>query len=167
MEQLKLHIVKSTVQSLRKNWETLSFCCKTINEARHNLTSSATSMSVPAGPYVGITEVPSAYHVALFPDTSLLRSISSLLSFKGVPRVTIRAQRQIHTVNIKGTPKFRQSCWCSLACGEKHMGIWLAFPRCCGKEFSHMSLVSEETHPFEVLGKPAKLLYSIILKKKI
>lgn len=59
----------------QKNAEAPRICHTITNKDWHFLTLSATFQSVPAGPHVGITEVPSAYHVPLFPDTPLLRSI--------------------------------------------------------------------------------------------
>lgn len=67
---------KITVKLLsKKNAEARRICHTIANKDWHFLTLCATFQSVPAGPHVGITEVPSAYHVPLFPDTPLLRSI--------------------------------------------------------------------------------------------
>lgn len=73
----------------------------TTNEDRQYVTSSAALKSVPVGPHMGITEVPSAYHVPLFPGTPLPCCVFIHLSFKVVPRVTTLSARPARTVNIK------------------------------------------------------------------
>lgn len=87
-------------------------------------TSPATFKLIPVGLHEGITEVPSAKHVPLPPDTPLLCSISILLSVTGVPGVAILAERKTRTVNIKVELKFRQSSGCGLhRSGDTHGNV--------------------------------------------
>lgn len=85
---------------VKRHWAS-SVTDTTTNEDRQYVTSSAALKSVPVGPHVGITEVPSAYHVPLFPGTPLPCCVFIHLSFKVVPRVTILSARPTRTVNIK------------------------------------------------------------------
>lgn len=116
-------------------------------------TSPATFKLILVGPHEGITEVPSAKHVPLPPDTPLLCSISILLSVTGVPGVAVLTERKTRTVNIKGELKFRQSSGCGLHCLGDARGNVTRIPQVSSIE----SLSSwEGIYSHEVCGRTSR-----------